>query len=229
MAFPMCHSADWLGGREVASPRDEQKAIRLVLKQVLQDGEDWQGEPQSPDTRAALASQRMFDPLAAWDLERHLRPGTNGAFGVEEAIQTRPPRHDVRISSLWCKWDFVAERSACWFYLGLWLRNGQFAGFRFEPPERGHSHNYYHSQPCRTMCFGGTQVNGALALPERSPTWPLPARSSLHLLLCAIVSVRGMTGLQEIFKDNSTDSDSVLRQNAPIRVAFEEMMGWRVV
>lgn len=173
----------------------------------------------------------MFNPLGEWDLERHLRPGSEGDFGPAAAIQMRPPQRgggaaktsEVLASSLWCKWDFKGDRTACWFYLGLWLQDGLFAGFRFEPPERDDNHNYYHSQPCKSWHFGGIHVHGALALPERTPTWPLPARSSLDLLLCAIVSMQGMRGLQEVFKDNISDADAVLRQDRLIRDALRKI------
>lgn len=207
-------------------PKDEQKAIRLVLKELLRDGLEWQKEPKSRDARKALASGRMFNPLAVSDLDRYLLPRSRGKFEIGEAIQTRPPEREVLISSLWCKWDFVGERAACWFYIGWWLTKGEFAGFRFEPPGQGDNHDYYHSQPCRSMCLGGSEVHGALALPERNPTWPLPAGSSLDLLLCTIVSTWGMAGLQEVF-NNALDTDAVLRQNRTIRDALNKIRSLR--
>ena len=100
--------------------------------------------------------------------------------------------------------------------MGLWLKDGQFVAFRFEPPERGDNHNYYHSQPCRTMSWEHRPIQGAIDVPERNPTWPLPADSSLDLLLCLVVSIHGMRGLrllrERVEQDVDMPASGILRK-----------------
>ena len=221
----------------------EQNAVRLVLKEVLRDGEVWRSGLRNQRPESAVGDGKLFDPLTARDLDRHLSHGKRGRFRPGEAIRTRPPRREVRLSSLWCMWDFGSNDARCSFYLGMWFAgdSGQagnqhrrndgrdasgdlrFAGFRFESPGSGGNHDYYHSQPCRTMCHKGAQIRGALPLPERHPAWPLPAQSALDLLLCTIVSFRGLAGTEAIYEDNGPDTDPVIRNNRLIRDAYRRI------
>ena len=59
-----------------------------------------------------------------------------------------------------------------------------FLGFRYETPEDGDNHDYYHAQPCQSMGDGvRSRWTNALPISERNPTFPLAAQSSLELLL----------------------------------------------
>lgn len=148
----------------------------------------------------------MVAPLRQRELDSYLHSGQRREFEPGQGILVKPPnmpthtrggaRHprESIAAALRCRWDFESQQTTCKFYLGIWLKDGHFIGFRFEPPE-GDNHNYYHSQPCRTM--GDDQpICRALKIPERNPTWPLPATSSLDLLLCLVLSIHGMKGLK---------------------------------
>lgn len=74
----------------------------------------------------------------------------------------------------------------------------KFIGYRYETPEYGDNHNYYHAQPCQSMGDRDEKVTQALPVPERNPTWSLAAKSSLELLLCLVVSIYGMKGLLDM-------------------------------
>ena len=197
---------------------DERKAIRDVLRAMLFDGQEWL-EQRSLAPRVGGAVP--FKALTAWQLDSYLLHGSSGEFNPGEGIRVRPPRHEAHMSALWCKWRFHNARMDCWFFLGTWLGDGQFIVFRFEPPERGDNHNYYHSQPCRNMGWEGTPDYGAMRVPERNPTWPLPAESSLDLLLCLVVSFQGMIGLRSLRQ--RIDREGIARQNKLLAMAFEKM------
>ena len=196
---------------------DEREAIRHVLKALLLDGDQWFRAKRS------TWSDGQFAALNARQLDSYLRRNTSSAFEPRRAIRVRPPDQDreVRLSALWCRWDFGAKRCDCWFHLGLWLRSGSFMAFRFEPPEQGDNHNYYHSQPCRSMGWEGSAVHGAMAVPERNPTWPLPACTSLDLLLCLAVSIHGMRGLTRLKR--RIDNQGKAPRNQLLAAAFEKM------
>lgn len=168
---------------------EQRRAIRDVLGALLSGGEDWRSERVGPD----IAD--MFAPLRLRQLNSYLNFKRRGQFEPGEGILVKPPAHEAVAAALRCRWDFESQRATYWFHLGIWLLDGHFIGFRFEPPEIGDNHNYYHSQPCRTM-GDGQSICRALEVPERNPTWPLPATSSLDLLLCLVLSIHGMSGLR---------------------------------
>ena len=130
------------------------------------------------------------------------------------------------MAAIWCKWRSHGVRLDCWFHIGLWLDDGRFIAFRFEPPEQGDNHNYYHSQPCRSMGWEGMPEYEAMQVPERNPTWPLPAESSLDLLLCLVVSIQGMIGLGNL--KQRIDRGGVGRRNRLLATAFKKMAAVQV-
>ena len=202
---------------------DERKAIRHVLRELLFDGKQWLRE-QRP--KEVPSSNSQFSALNQQQLDSYLRPRGRGAFEPGKVIQVRPPLHEARLSALWCKWDFEGERGGCWFYLGIWLSKGQFIAFRFEPPEQGDNHNYYHSQPCRTMGWEGDPTYRAMEMPQRNPTWPLAASSSLDLLLCLVVSIHGMKGLRRL--EQLINNQAKALQNKLLVTALDKMIDKQV-
>ena len=116
--------------------------------------------------------------------------------------------------------------AACWFYLGLWLAERGFVGFRFEMPQEGRNHNYFHSQPCQAIGSREDPIPEALAVPERNPTLPLAASSALELLLCLVVSIHGMNGLSRM--RSTMMNDTAMRQDRLLRDAFESVLRIRV-
>ena len=198
---------------------DERKAIRDVLMTMLLDGEEWlEQRPAAPNAGGAVP----FNALTSWQLDSYLLHGPSGEFKPGEGIRVRPPRREAHMAALWCKWRFKGALKGCWFYVGIWLGNGQFIAFRFEPPEQGDNHNYYHSQPCRTMGWEGEPTYDAVPVPTRNPTWPLPARSALDLLLCLVVSIHGMDGLRKL--KERIEERSKANQNKVLAKALADMM-----
>ena len=184
---------------------DERKAIWYVLEALRDGGKRWLRDSPARN-EPALASPLMA--ISQRQLETYLLHGESGKFDADQVIQIEPPFREGRRAALQCKWHFGGQHARCWFYLGIWVkkpskgkssrrRSERFVGFRFEPPEPGENHNYFHSQPCRTMA-DRKRITGALKMPERNPTWPLPATSSLELLLCLVLSVHGMKGLKKM-------------------------------
>ena len=198
---------------------DERRAIRDVLKALLLEGEQWIREQPSA---GAPRSNSRFTGLKQRQLDSYLHR-RHGAFGPGEVIRVKPPPREAHMAALWCKWRFDGTRVGCWFYLGIWLDGGQFIAFRFEPPEQGDNHDYYHCQPCRTMGWKGAPEYNALPVPERNPTWPLAASSSLDLLLCLVVSIQGMIGLRTL--KQRIDKQGMPRRNKRLTAAFERMIG----
>ena len=184
---------------------EEAKAIWYVLEELRKDGQDVDQEriPLGPD------AERMFTLLDQITLQRRLRNDPSRAFQPGEVIQLRPPSRDADVAAVSCRRDTNGD--AAWrFYLGLW-RDGRFVGVRFEPPGDDENHSYYHSQLCSSM-GDRASVPDALDVPERYPAWPLPAASSLELLLCLVVSIHGMAGFKDL--QGRIKGDFAMEQNA---------------
>ena len=64
--------------------------------------------------------------------------------------------------------------------------------------EAGTNHNYYHAQPCRSTGQKDDEVEMALPISYRMPTWPIAATCALELLLCFVASMYGMNGLRQL-------------------------------
>ena len=192
---------------------EEQNAIWHVLTALLTEGEEW-----TQQSKERIDTASSIEPFNRWRLHSY-RHSPSGEFKPGEGIIVKPPCKEVSMAALWCKWE---RGSGFRFYLGMWLCSGWFVASRFEPPERGSNHGYYHSQPCRTMGWEGKPEYKALAVPERNPTWPLPAGSSLELLLCLVVSIRGMDGLRN-FRKERIEGDPKIRGNRTLSKALDEI------
>lgn len=197
---------------------DEQQAIFVVLRQLLID------RPASPRSDTVLRVARVqFSPLGRYDLDP-LEYQSTGQFPVDRVIYMEPPSSEkLAVAALWCRWDFNADLPRCGFYLGIWSaqrgfpnpnsghKHPAFTGFRYETPEDGDNHDYYHAQPCRSM-GGDEAVRCALPISPRVPTFPLAAQSSLELLLCLFTSGYGMADMKKL-QSKVSGRSSLLRQS----------------
>ena len=66
-------------------------------------------------------------------------------------------------------------------------------------------------------------VADALEVPERYPAWPLPAASSLELLLCLVVSIHGMASFNDL--RGRIKGDLTMQQNRLLVKALDKMAG----
>ena len=150
-----------------------------------------------------------------------MRHDPRRAFQQGEVIQLRPPSRDAEVAAVSCRRETSGD--AAWrFYLGMWLRNRRFVGLRFEPPGHEQNHSYYHSQLCSTM-GDKSRIAGALQVPERCPALPLPASSSLELLLCLVVSIHGMADFNDL--RGRIKAHDAMQQNRLLVRALDKMAG----
>ena len=192
---------------------EEAKAIWYVLEELRKDGQAV-GQRRNPSVHL----ERMFTLLDQATLRQRLRSDPSRAFQQGEVIQLKPPARDADVAAVSCRRD----GDAAWrFYLGLW-RDGRFVGVRFERPGDEENHSYYHSQLCSSM-GDRAPVAGALEVPERYPAWPLPAASSLELLLCLVVSIHGMAGFNDL--RGRIKGDLTMQQNRLLVKALDKMAG----
>ena len=196
---------------------EEATAIWYVLRELLKASEsDARRIPNGLDLEHSLA---LLDRVA---LEQRMRHGASRAFQQGEMILLRSPSRDALVAAVSCLRG-VDRGGAAWrFYLGMWLRDERFVGVRFEPPGDEVNHSYYHSQLCTTM-GNKSRIAGALQVPERHPAWPLPAASSLELLLCLVVSIHGMAGFNDL--RDCIKADHAMKKNRLLVKALDKIAG----
>lgn len=222
---------------------DEQKAIWHVLRLLRTDGDDWSRHHRP---KAAIPAVRVaegkFTPLEEAELEAHLiHRGKKGEFEENQVVFLKPPAKDPSaVAGVWCRWDYEKTPPRCGFYFGLWsaqppfpkadppsddLHTG-FVGYRFETPEDGDNHNFYHAQPCRSLGAKDDPIEHAIPISQRDPTFPLAAGNALELLLCLVTSLYGMNGLLAL--QDKVLSDTKAQRNELIVKALSTVLGLKM-
>ena len=175
----------------------------------MDEGRDW---VRREGTRQGAVAERTlrgrFSEIELAEVEAGFRhAGPSGAFPDDKVIRIPPPKKEnATAAALWCRWDYTdSDDPKVGYYVGFWrpmttVEDGRivrFLGYRYETPENGNNHDYYHVQPCRSMGSKDKEADVALPLSNRNPTWPLTADDPVELLVCAFVSLYGMDGLRE--------------------------------
>jgi len=219
---------------------EEQKALGQVLQFLKTEGQEWmRHRPTSADaTMAAQSAQGKFDLIADNELTSHFfHRGKEGQFDANKVIWLRPPAKDpAAMAGIWCRWNYEKNLPNCGFYYGLWsaqpafpvvdpddqAKHPAFVGYRFETPEQGDNHNFYHAQPCRSMGAKDDPVEHGLPISERDPTWPLAAANALELLLCLVMSLYGMSGLARL--RDAINAEVSVRRNPRLNEAMDKLL-----
>lgn len=218
---------------------EEQKALLQVLRLLRAEGEEWtRYKRTTAAASAAKSAEGKFTALEEQELDTHfLYQGKAGQFDENKVIYVKPPAKDPSaVAGIWCRWNYDKALPKCGFYYGLWsaqpafpvvdpddpTRHPAFVGYRFETPEEGDNHNFYHSQPCRSMGAKDDAIEHSLPISQRDPTWPLSAGNALELLLCLVTSLYGMNGLSNL--RDTINGDATLRQNTLLKDAIGNLL-----
>jgi hypothetical protein len=222
---------------------DEQKALCHILRLLRAEGDDWSRHHRPAAATAAVRiAEGRFTPLDEGELEAHLiyKGKKTGKFEESQIVFLKPPATDPSaVAGVWCRWDFETTPPSCGFYYGVWSaqppfpkadpeskeRHTAFVGYRFETPEDGDNHNFYHAQPCRSMGAKDDPIEHALPISNRDPTWPIAAENALELLLCLVTALYGMRGLADL--QNRVLVDPKTRSNTHITTALNRILDLR--
>lgn len=222
---------------------DEQKAICHVLRLLRSDWAEWERHHRPNAAMPAVrVAEGKFTPLEESELESHLiYRGKTGQFEEDRVVYLKPPGKDPSsVAGVWCRWDYEKTPPQCGFYIGLWSaqpafpkvvppadeRHTGFVGFRYETPEIGCNHNFYHVQPCRSMGEKDDPIEHAIPISHRDPTFPLAATTALELLLCLVTSLYGLKGLVALREKVLNDSKA--QKNRLIAEALSNILGLAV-
>ncbi len=184
----------------MAKPTDEQRAVALIFEYLHQEGLDW-------FRNADIEGLEYYKKIrAGYDFVDEEQVGQIRAKPASQfpkrhvSVMVPPAKHKHPLLALWVRWNFKAAAAECGYYIGFWSEfDGahSFVGFRFESPEEGEQHDYFHCQPCRNL--GDRERDDEMAVPisQRTPTFPLPARNSAELALAMVLALRGRSGFEE--------------------------------
>ena len=142
----------------------------------------------------------------------------------------KPSRREVEaVLGLWLSWNFDGNPIEFRLFIGQWAKIGakkKFIGFRFETPEQGEEHDYFHCQPCRNL-GDKIPIDEAADISENFPTIPLNASNIVELTLCAIMATMGRKRARKFVQGIlATDSSQTLR-NAYSRCCKESFVEFR--
>lgn len=199
---------------------EEHDAVILILDRLKSEGLEWYRRAKSADVdmfeRRVSGNFSIFDSGEIYTIGR--KP--NSSFPTKKILLMRPSgREEEAILGLWLRWNFDATPFEFRLFIGQWseIDGGRtFIAFRFEAPEQGEEHNYYHCQPCRN--FGDRDlVPDAALVSQRFPTIPINASNIVELTICALMACMGhkemKTFVRKLLQNSAAD-------NAPLKAAY---------
>lgn len=195
----------------------QKEAVFQILNQISQQGMDWYrgAKLEQSDLLRSRSSEKyeLIDTSELWNIGSQ----PSGSFSSKKFLVLEPHTHDKEpFLGIWLRWDFTGERPEFSLFLGFWsIVNDEksFVAFRFEAPEIGSEHDYYHCQPCRN--FGDKEdLPEAVAISDRFPTIPLNAGNIVELTVCALMSTLGREKAKafmlSLLKDSEAGSNEYL-------------------
>src|SRR5688572_23141313 len=145
--------------------QQRREALAIVFEWLISYGEGWY---RDETVRPLDHVQKVVDSHYSTMTRREVEELRDGAHKNEldfspQVILIRPPLGENRaLAVLQCSCSQVGGTTRCALYYGLWFMMTEwegmkavdgksapvFMGYRFESPEHGNNHNYYHAQPC---------------------------------------------------------------------------------
>jgi hypothetical protein len=199
---------------------EEREAVRLILDNLQAAGLSWYRHAKT--TEVDMFESRISGNFAIFDGgEHHNLPRKPVGSLPAKKILVMPPSgsEEEEILGLWLRWNFDSNPFAFRLFVGQWAKvDGAktFIAFRFEAPETGDKHNFYHCQPCRN--FGDKErVPNAALVSEHFPTIPINAFNIVELTVCALMACMGHSHAKafgrKLLRNSAAD-------NAPLKAAF---------
>ena len=173
---------------------EEKELVRQILFWLWRKHEQWsrRARGQSKELYSRLSS--IYPKITEENLERSLASkDKTGSLGSEFVFLT-PPDGVALQPIITLSYDFGVRVPVLKIRIGLFaLVNNSLAaiGFRFETPETGGLHNFYHTQIIDTLAPGtGTgRLPSQEWLPQSRPALALNAVNAVTLLMSLLLSL----------------------------------------
>ncbi|WP_049730527.1 hypothetical protein [Rhizobium ecuadorense] len=193
------------------------EAVISILNRLRDEGLEWYRSAATADVD--LLQRRVSGNFSVFDSgELHtIGRKPKGSLPSKKILIMPPLGHEKEsVLGMWLRWDFTTDPFQYRLFLGHWSEiEGQksFIAFRFEAPEQGEEHDYYHCQPCRN--FGDKEnVPHAVPVSEHFPTVPINASNIVELTACAVMAAVGRkrmrTLLQKMMRESGISSNEAL-------------------
>lgn len=199
---------------------EEREAVRLILESLKAAGLDWYR--RSKTAEVDMFERRISGNFSIFEgVEHTTLPRKPAGSLPAKKILVMPPSgsEQEEILGLWLRWNFDANPFAFRLFIGQWAKvDGAktFIAFRFEAPEHGDKHDYFHCQPCRN--FGDKElVPHAALVSEHFPTIPINATNIVELTVCALMACMGHNDVKAFVRNLLRNSAA---DNGPLKAAF---------
>ncbi len=210
---------------------DQREAVMLLLKTLADVGLEWfrTADFEHGNLIAARAGSQFkpFDPARF----RYLGSQPIADFPANQLLVVEPTSGERdSFVGLWVRWDFTIDPIVFRLFVGHWceIENDKtFVAFRFEAPEDGPTHNFYHCQPCRNIGDRAT-LQDAARLSEKFPTVPVNAGNVVELTVASIIAVLGLEKARVFVNGLTSDArigGNRLIKNAKARFWPSEQVG----
>lgn len=199
---------------------EEREAVRLILESLKADGLSWYRHAKT--TEVDVFERRISGSFAIFEGgEHHTLPRKPVGSLPTKKILVMPPSgsEEEEILGLWLRWNFDDSPFAFRLFIGQWAKvegTKTFLAFRFEAPEKGDKHDFYHCQPCRN--FGDKEhVPNAALVSQHFPTIPINASNIVELTVCALMACMGHSHLKDFSRKLMRNPAA---DNARLKAAF---------
>lgn len=203
---------------------EEREAVRLILDSLQAAGLSWYRHAKT--TEVDMFERRISGNFSIFDGgEHHTLPKKPAGNLPTKKILVMPPSgsEEDEILGLWLRWDFETTPFAFRLFVGQWAKVDDaktFIAFRFEAPEKGDKHDFYHCQPCRN--FGDKErVPHAALVSEHFPTIPVNASNIVELTVCALMACMGHSHLKAFGRKHLRNSAA---DNGPLKAALARVL-----
>lgn len=194
---------------------DEQKlhfeAVHLILTGLFTEArEAYRNELRADRELLQNRAAAGFAVVEDHDLIK-IKRKASGKLPDRKFLYVGSPKHTRDpITGIWLRWDFEQTPYEFRLFLGHWSKveeDRSFVAFRFDAPEVGEDHNFFHCQPCRN--FGDRDpVPKAALVSEHFPTVPLLASDIVELTICAVKALKGQKDAKSFLSGLIRDSGS---------------------
>lgn len=171
---------------------EEQELVRQILLWLWRRHDQWsrRARGRAKDLYAKLSL--IYPKITEENLERSFTSsGRTGSFGRDVMFLT-PPDGPVLQPIVFLSYDFAARVPVLKIRIALFgLVQDSLAaiGFRFETPETGDTHNFYHSQMIDSLAPNLGRLPSQAWLPQTQPALALNAVNAVTLLMSVLLSL----------------------------------------
>ena len=182
---------------------EQREAVILLLSQLSKESREWFRNANTSDISFFVnripGNFTFDDGNCIYKIRKN-----SGSFPKRKILSVKSyVKEKPAVVGFWLRWNFTKEPIEFRLFLGFWYESSgkiKFNGYRFDAPEIGCDHNYFHCQPCRNFGDSRTSLEGAALVSEKFPTIPINASNIVELTVCALMATRGRKRMERFLR-----------------------------